>query len=478
MTIEFKPEYLLNLTDNIILDADSYKASHFTFLEKGTTNVFLYGEARTGAKFDAVVIDGFQGFNKRYMMKPVTQFMIDQAEWFLTEHGEPFNREGWEYVLNTHNGYMPVVINNAEEGTTIPVGCPYFTVENTDKNPLAAWCAPYIETKLIRTWAPIAVATQSNEIRKLILSFLEKTGTPELIDYKMVDFGARGVSSKETAEILGAAHLTSFRSTDNLMGIAYAMTYYNAKGYIKRMFGESIPASEHSVTCARGQEGELQFYLDAIENLLGPGKMVSIVGDTYDLDAMLDMLGTQVKPYLLAKGGTFVVRPDSGDPAIQVMNTIRKLDHYFGHTVNDKGYKVLHPSVRIIQGDGVDYATVRRILIALETAGYSTDNITFGSGGWLLQSLNRDTNRTAMKAAYVEVGDRKLEIRKVPKTDPSKASKAGRVTTVLRDGKKICVKEEEILPTDINLLRPTYRNGKILNEIDFDTKRENIKAGK
>jgi nicotinamide phosphoribosyltransferase len=474
MNSTFKTEYLNNLTENMILDADSYKASHFAFLEDGTTDIRLYIEARTGAKHQAVVMAGIQAFNKKYMMKPITQFMIDQADWFLTTHGEPFNRAGWEYVLNYHAGYMPVVIKSAEEGTTIPIGCPYITVENTDKHPLAAWCSSYIETKIMRTWAPIAVATQSNLVRKLILEYLEKTGTPELIDYKMVDFGSRGVSSKETAEILGAAHLTSFRSTDNLMGIAHAMTYYNAT----EMLGESIPASEHSVTCARGKEGELQFYLDIVDRFLGEGKMVSVVGDTYDLDVMLDMLGTMVKPYLLAKGGTWVVRPDSGDPVLQVMQTIRKLELYFGTTTNDKGYKVLHPSVRIIQGDGVDAASIHRILVALETAHYSADNITFGSGGWLLQSLNRDTNRTAMKASYVEVGDRKLEIRKEVKTDPSKASKAGRVTTVLRNGKKICVKEDDMIEGDIDLLNETYRDGEVLNLIDFATVRENVKAGK
>lgn len=290
----------------------------------------------------------------------------------------------------------------------------------------------------------------------------------------MVDFGARGVSSKETAEILGAAHLTSFRSTDNMLGIAHAITYYGHEG----MLGESIPASEHSVTCARGYDGELQFCFDVVDRFLGPGKMVSVVGDTYDLDKHLDMLGTLVKPRLLAKGGTWVVRPDSGDPVLQVMNTIRKLDMYFGHTVNDKGYKVLHPVVRIIQGDGVDYATIRRILIALETAGYSADNITFGSGGWLLQSLTRDTNRTAMKASFVEVHGEKREIRKMVATDPTKASKAGRVTTVMRDGKKICVKLDEMLPTDVDLLKTTYKNGGIYNEIKFTKIRENVKEGK
>ena len=472
-TNSFKPEYLENLIENILLDCDSYKASHFAFLEEGTTVTRGYIEARVGAKYDNVKIFGIQGFNKRYMMKPITQFMIDQADWFLTNHGEPFNREGWEYVLNEHNGFIPVTIKSAEEGTYIPIGCPYATVENTDKNPLAAWCAPYIETKLMRTWAPIAVATQSNAVRELILDYLNKTGNPDLIDYKMVDFGARGVSSKETAEILGAAHLTSFRSTDNLMGIAYGMTYYNSK----ELLGESIPASEHSVTTARGKEGELQFYLDIVERFLGEGKMVSVVGDTYDLDKMLDMLGTKIKPHLLKKGGTWVVRPDSGDPVLQVMATIRKLDQYFGSEMNDKGYKVLHPSVRIIQGDGVDYAMIHRILVALETAHYSADNITFGSGGWLLQSLNRDTNRTAMKTSYVEVGDRKLEVRKEVKTDPTKASKAGRVTTVLRDGKKICVKEGDMIEGDIDLLKPTYSDGKILNEIAFAKVRENIKAG-
>jgi nicotinamide phosphoribosyltransferase len=368
---------------------------------------------------------------------------------------------------------MPVVIKSAEEGTTIPIGCPYITVENTDKHPLAAWCSSYIETKIMRTWAPIAVATQSNSVRKLILEYLEKTGTPELIDYKMVDFGGRGVSSKESAEILGAAHLTSFRSTDNLMGIAHAMTYYDET----EMLGESIPASEHSVTCARGKAGELQFYLDIVDRFLGEGKMVSVVGDTYDLDVMLDMLGTEVKPHLLAKGGTWVVRPDSGDPVLQVMQTIRKLDLYFGTTTNDKGYKVLHPSVRIIQGDGVDYNSINRILVALETAHYSADNITFGSGGWLLQSLNRDTNRTAMKASYVEIGDRKLEIHKEVKTDPSKASKAGRVTTVLRDGKKICAKEDDMIEGDVDLLKVTYHDGRLYNLIKFSKVRENVKVG-
>ena len=465
---------LNNLTDNIILDTDSYKVSHYKFLEPNTESIYAYIEARIGAKYENIVAYGFQGFVKNYMLKPITQFMIDQAEYVMQKHGEPFNREGWEYILKEHNGYMPVIIKTPEEGTTIPVGCPYLTIENTDKNPLVSWVGPYLETKIMRTWAPIAVATQSNAIRKLILKYLEETGTPELIDYKMVDFGSRGVASFDDSAILGSAHLTSFRSTDNLLGIAYSVDVYNAND----ITGESIPASEHSVTTARGKEGELQFYLDIVDNLLGEGKMVSVVGDTYSLENMLDMLGTEIKPKLLAKGGTWVVRPDSGIPVEQVMFTLGKLDHYFGSTVNDKGYKVLHPSVRIIQGDGVNDITIEQILETMKNVGYSADNITFGSGGFLLQSPSRDTNRTAFKASSVVVDGVKKDIRKNPKTDPTKASKAGRVTTVLRDGKKICVVEENIEPNDIDLLTPLYKGGKLLREITFEQIRENVKNNK
>ncbi|MBZ4217742.1 hypothetical protein K9B40_24535, partial [Klebsiella aerogenes] len=82
-------------------------------------------------------------------------------------------------------------------------------IYNTD--PKCYWLTSFLETPLLRgIWYPTTVATNSYENKKLILEYLEKTGDPTTIDFKLHDFGARGVSSLESAGIGGAAHLVNF----------------------------------------------------------------------------------------------------------------------------------------------------------------------------------------------------------------------------------------------------------------------------
>ncbi len=83
--------------------------------------------------------------------------------------------------------------------------------------------------------------------------------------------------------------------------------------------------------------------------------------------------------------------------------------------MNEKGYKVLDPHVRLIWGDGIDYQAL---------------NIAFGSGGGLLQKLNRDTQKCAFKCSSITVGGQDRDVFKDPVTDPGKASKRGRLALV------------------------------------------------
>ena len=69
------------------------------------------------------------------------------------------------------------------------------------------------------------------------------------LPFKLHDFGARGVSSKESAGLGGMAHLINFQGTDNIEGLMYAMEYYKAA-----MPGFSIPASEHSTITSWGED--------------------------------------------------------------------------------------------------------------------------------------------------------------------------------------------------------------------------------
>lgn len=62
---------------------------------------------------------------------------------------------------------------------------------------------------------------------------------------------------------------------------------------------------------------------------------------------------------------------------------------------------MLDDHVRVIQGDGIKYETLVEILEYLKQAGWSAENIGFGSGGGLLQKLDRDTQKFAFKCRYV-----------------------------------------------------------------------------
>lgn len=470
-----------NITENTILNTDSYKVSHYLFLNDKTRNILSYGEARAGAEYDENVFFGLRYFLEKVMTKRITLGMIDQAEEFMKVHlpTVPFNRAGWEYIVNKYDGRIPVRIRAVPEGTVVPTGNIMYSIESTDPENLP-WIGAYFETALLRAvWYGTTVATRSREFRKLILEFLKETGDPDTIDFKFVDFGARGAACQEAAEIGGAAHLINFMTTDNIIGIAATMQYYGAS----EPTGFSIPASEHSVTCQEGEANEKEFFRRAIRtHLRNEGDMVSLVADTYDFENALDIFCNDLKQEILDSPGTVVVRPDSGDPTEMVMLALNKLYEAFGGEENDKGYIVLNPSVRVIQGDGVDLNKVEEILYRMQLAGFSADNIVFGCGGFLLQNLNRDTQRFAQKACAVKTEDRPdvwVGIRKTVKTDESKSSKAGDLTLVKRWGVKdyITIDRRDMLKTDQELMKTVYQNGFIMDPITFNRVRDNAREG-
>jgi nicotinamide phosphoribosyltransferase len=161
-----------------------------------------------------------------------------------------------------------------------------------------------------------------------------------------------------------------------------------------------------------------------------PGAIVSVVSDSYDLFAALDVWGTELKQAVLDSGGTLVIRPDSGDPRTIVLQTLRALDASFGSVVNSKGRRVLN-NVRVIQGDGVNSDSIEAILAAMDEAGFAADNIVFGMGGALLQQINRDTQRFAMKCSAIRLGDEWHDVHKDPVTDAGKRSMKGRLTLLV-----------------------------------------------
>ena len=444
------------MNTNLILNTDSYKASHYLQYPPCTTRVSSYIESR-GGEYDRTVFFGLQMFLKEYLTKPITQGDIDEAEAILKAHGLPFNREGWEHILHKHRGYLPLEIQAVPEGAIVPTHNVLVQVVNTD--PACFWLTSYVETALLRAvWYPTTVATRSWHCKQTIRHYLEITADSiETLPFKLHDFGARGASSEETAALGGAAHIVNFKGSDNLSGILAARRYYGAD-----MPAFSIPAAEHSTLTAWGKDHEAEAYANMLKRFAGPGKIVAVVSDSYDLWHAIDSIwGEQLKKEIETSGGTLVIRPDSGDPATVVGEALSRLSAKFGYRLNKQGFRVLPDYIRLIQGDGVSPDSIAQTLHHIWELGYSTENVTFGMGGELLQKINRDTLRFAMKASAVEIDGHWHDIHKDPVTDHGKRSKRGRLTLVRRNDTYETIPERESLEGE-NQLVTVFRNGQIL----------------
>jgi nicotinamide phosphoribosyltransferase len=372
-------------------------------------------------------------------------------------------------------GYLPVVIKSVPEGTIVPVKNVLATIENTD--PECFWLTTWLETSLLRAiWYPTTVASQSWKIKQVILDALEKTGDPSLIDFKLHDFGARGVSSLESAGIGGAAHMVNFMGSDTITGVLYAREFYNAG-----IAAFSIPAAEHSTITSWGRNNEVKAYENMLKQFAKPGTILAIVSDSYDIYNAVDKLwGEELRQQVIDSGATVVIRPDSGDPDIVCRHLVQKLDAKFGSTVNSKGFRVLN-NVRLIQGDGVNENTIRTILGSFQAYGYSADNIAFGMGGALLQQVDRDTQKFAMKCSSALVNGEWVDVQKDPITDSGKKSKAGRVTLWKGGGEWVSAVDQPKGWFDkgfgpfTDVLEEVYRDGKLVKDISFDEVRANAR---
>jgi len=451
---------------NLILNTDSYKYSHFCQYPPGTTRTHFYIESR-GGRYPQTIFFGLQMFIKAYLMPGISLENIEEAKAMVLAHGLPFHEEGWRKIWERYQGKLPLKISAVPEGFAVPTGNVLLTIENTDSD--CFWLPGFLETALLRgIWYPTTVATTSAYVKAQLKIFHEKSSDLSLshLDFALHDFGARGASSYETSAIGGLAHLVSFRGTDTVGALVQARQYYG-----ETLAGFSIPASEHSTMTAWGKPREQEAFSNMLDQFAKAGGVLAVVSDSYDIYHAVDYLwGEILRDRVQKSGARVVIRPDSGDPLTVPLKVIQHLMDRFGYSLNSKGYKVLPACVRVIQGDGVDPQSIAQILEKLEQEKISLDNIAFGMGAALLQKINRDTQKFAMKCSAVEVDGLWRDVFKDPITDQGKRSKAGRLG-LCREGNQFeTVSYEENL--DGNLLRPVFENG----ELRIDESLEQIRA--
>jgi nicotinamide phosphoribosyltransferase len=449
---------------SLICRVDSYKFSHPFAYPRNIRGMSSYGEARM-KRSDVVVPFGMQLLIKRFLTDRITQADVDAAEKFAIAHfgRKLFDRKAWEKVVTAYGGKLPLIIRSVPEGTVMSGGLPLYSVTVLDED--LFWMSAGFETLIQRgIWYPTTIASRDLIIKRVIKAFYEHTGADMgLLPFSYHDFGGRGVSSAETAEIGGAAHLVSFLGSDTVEGILTANFYYK-----EAMAAYSVYATEHSIECSFG--GGTQDALAYLRHQIAQapaGSIVSIVIDGYDVYREAELLCTQLRDEIIAAQVKVVFRPDSGDMMEVVPRILRMQEQAFGVKMTHKGYKHIQ-HVGVIQGDGVDHDSIVALLKLVTDMGYSADCVIFGSGGDLLQKVNRDTLKFAQKASSILVDGEWKGIAKDPVTDSGKKSKEGVLTTVRnRLTGELIPARIDLGPLDSNfedIMQLVYHTGELYNE--------------
>lgn len=468
---------------NVLTMADGYKYSHFLQIPEDTTYISGYIESRAGGVFDKLFWIDFQPLLIEFLSRRLTRDMVEYMQVFCRNYGVLFNYDGFMDIVEKLEGYWPVHIRAIPEGLVVDPGVVLVDIEPT--NPKYAFAASWVETMTLRSaWYGSTVGTISYRIRKLLEKALNSTsdlepGTTEYdvtLAYMLNDFGARGASSPETARLGGLAHLLSgFRGTDNTEAVHAATKYYH-EGV--GTAGNTACASEHSTASLQGKDGEVDFNSLMIKRF-GHLPFFASVIDSFDPieNVRNNWCGTN-KQAVLEMNARLVLRPDSGYPPEMALAIIEELSRAYGHTVNSKGYFVLNSKVRVIYGDGIDEDMISLIYHKLRDAGWSIENICFGMGGALLQKCDRDWMRFAQKTNETEFGGIRREVQKLPTSDPTKASKLGRHTTLFdtKTNRIFSIPQKNITQEQykdcIEILVSVFRDGVIIRDYSMVEIRE------
>ncbi len=368
-------------------------------------------------------------------------------------------------------------------------------------------------------WPIQTSATTAFEYLKVFYEFARKTGLPEdFVPFQGHGFSFRGMFGKQAAAMSGFGHLSSgLVGTDTIPAVLFAEKYYGAD-VDKELVGASVDATEHSVTCSWILEGEIEFFRYLMREQ-SPTGILSVVSDTWDFWTLVTEYLPQLKDEIMAREGTVVIRPDSGDPVhiltgyrimedrgfearqdammaatecgyegyvfngkyyaltpvggndfddayqitqSQVKGLIECLWDIFAGTITEKGYRLLDDHIGAIYGDSITLARQRQILQRLMDKGFAS-KVVLGIGSYTYQFVTRDTHGSAVKATSVIKSDERLAIHKDPKTDRKKKSAKGLIK-VDRDEKGRLYLEDDVSEAEEKqgLLETVFEDGKLL----------------
>ncbi len=417
---------------NIILATDFYKIAHPSMMNPGLTELVSYKEFRkTGdpvVDAEPIVFVGVQPILATIAANPITEAMLDEAIVFMAARNSlhHLDVEMWQYIIDTYNGKLPVLISALREGTVVTRGVAVLRITSLDER--CPTLGQHLETMLMRLYYPTVVATKNMRIKSVIQYYLAKSGSTADIDFMLHGFGSRSVTCQQQAEIGGLATLFTTKGDDTLDGEIGLVKYYGESG---RGRLQSVYATEHAVAMSFGPGMREFLYLDHQLKQANSDEPISIVCDSYNWERFVDVVVRRFKDEIIARTGRFIVRPDSGDFMKVVPRILEILENIFGVTLLN-GYKVLNHNVGVIQGDGMSDRDIAKLYMGISKLGWCASNMAVGQGGGMLQNdIKRDTFRSAIKPCVATINNVRVPLVKDPvDKEFSKASIPGDLITI------------------------------------------------
>ena len=276
-------------------------------------------------------------------------------------------------------------------------------------------------------------------------------------------------------------------------------------------------------------EGEIAFFRYLMREQ-SPKGILSVVSDTWDFWTLVTEYLPQLKQEIMAREGTLVIRPDSGDPVkiltgykvspvsdyaelfnsqneaekdantngyeayrwngeyfgfeeeqtislmdFELKGLIECLWDIFGGTTTDKGFKLLDEHVGAIYGDAITLPRQRQILQRLMDKGFAS-KVVLGIGSYSYQYVTRDTHGSAVKATSVVKNGERVAIFKDPKTDTKKKSAKGLLKIERVNGEFVLFDDVTEFEESQGLLDVVFENGQLVKETTLAQIREMINS--
>lgn len=478
---------------NPLLLLDFYKVCHQKQYPKNISKIVSYYTPRTSRidGLDYIVHFGLQGYIKEYLIDMFNDnFFNKDIEEIMAEYKEFFDNHlsigviEYDRIRELHKlGYLPIKISSLPEGTKVPIGVPMFEITNT--HPDFAWLVNTLETQISATlWHAQVSATIGRLYRDIVNKYYDMTVDDSMPAYKALgDFSMRGQESVESATKSSAGFLLSFTNTATVPAIIYLKKYYEGR---KDNTGFGAISTEHStVTSNFIVDGDEETMFLRLLTETYPTKNFSYVADSYDYWNFIDNILPKHVKKIRQRYNTTFIRGDSGDPVEVVTKTVYKLWDIFGGYTNNKGYKVLDNTIRVIYGDSITLKRAEEIYDLLAKEGFASNNVVLGVGSFsmqcmedingILQPFTRDTFGVAIKSTYCEVEGKPIMIFKSPKEDSTKKSHTGLCSVLNMEGKLECIDKLLDHHPD-NLLQEVFVDGKITKEITLQEIRQNLRG--